>query len=164
MKRSTPNCKSSIDRSDIYATKKNLENLIDEQERAIAAILARIDGARAAFGKAARDLAFMNSVVGAVPDLAGQRAAVETLQKAFAQVSLPALEAAIQAVRDGLGEAPLAIMAETCAALLASLTDAWDTAVNGDAGLRSAFIALSASRSGLSGRDQGGGRYPPPRG
>jgi Putative exonuclease SbcCD, C subunit/P-loop containing region of AAA domain len=128
-----------INSSDIYATKKNFENLIDEQERAMAAILARVDSARAAFGKAARDLAFMDSVVGAVPELAEQRAAVETLRNAFARVSLPALEAAIQAVRDGLGEPPLAIMAESCAALLASLTEAWDTAVNGDAGLRSAF-------------------------
>ena len=95
-----------INSSDVYATKKNLENLIDEQERAMAAILARIDSARAAFGRAARDLAFMESVVGAVPDLTEQRAAVEALRKAFARVALPALEAAMQAVRDGLGEAP----------------------------------------------------------
>jgi hypothetical protein len=128
-----------INASDIYANKKNLENLIEEQERAMAAILARIDSARTAFERSAGDLVLMEGVVGAVPDLADQRPAVGTLRKAFARVSLPALEAAIQAVRDGLGEAPLGIMAETCAALLASLTEAWDATVNGDAGLRSAF-------------------------
>jgi P-loop containing region of AAA domain len=128
-----------INDDDVYTAKKDLEKLIEEQERAMAAILARIESAQVSYRKAARDLAYMENVVAVIPDLGEQHAAIDSLRQQFARVSLPALEAAIQAVRDGLGEPPLEIMTGTCAALLSCLTESWDGAVNGDAGLRSAF-------------------------
>jgi energy-coupling factor transporter ATP-binding protein EcfA2 len=128
-----------IGKDDAYAKKKELEALIADQDRGMAAIVARIDSAEAAFRTASQNLAFMNAVVDAVPALSECRPALNVLRDQFARVSIPALRAATDAVRDGLGSEPLQTMRENCAALQAVLTEGWDLAVNSETGLRSAF-------------------------
>jgi len=128
-----------INRNDVYATKKKLEALVEEQDRLTEEILARILHATAGFSKAAQGVALMQSVVNTVSDLSGQQANLETLSRQFALVSLPALEASIQAVRDGLGDQPLEVMTTNCAAILSCITQAWDASINGETGLRAAL-------------------------
>jgi energy-coupling factor transporter ATP-binding protein EcfA2 len=128
-----------ITKDDVYATKTKLEGLIAEQDREMDAILARIDSAEVAFKKAARDVGTMQSLVGGLPELADCQPALDVLRTHYAEVSLPALHAAIEAVRDGLGSEALAALHERCVGLHTALTEVWDTAVNDDSGLRSAF-------------------------
>src|SRR5205085_2532481 len=112
-----------IAKDDVYATKTKLEALIGEQDRDMAAIQARIESAEAAFMSAGHDLAYMESVVRAAPDLADRQVVLETLRERFSAVSLTALRAAIEAVRDRLGDEPLEIMRQGCIAMRAVLTD-----------------------------------------
>jgi len=128
-----------IAKDDVFATKTKLEALIAEQDRDMAAILARIDSAEVAFKSAGHDLAYMEGVIAAVPDLENCRSIAMKLREQFSTVSLAALSAAIEAVRDGIGDAPLRTMSETCAAMRTVLTQDWGQAVNGEAGLRGAF-------------------------
>ena len=128
-----------IAKEDVYATKTNLERLIAEQDRDMASILARVESAENAFKATEGDVAYMEGVVGTVADLADCGDALRELRAALLSVSLPALKAAIEAVRDGLGEEPLGIMRQHCEAMRHALTDRWAQAVNGEAGLRSAF-------------------------
>lgn len=130
-----------INRNDVYATKKKLESLIEEQERLMEEVLTRIRHATAGFSTAARDVAFMQSVINTVFDLSTQRANLEALAHRFAAVSLPALDASINGVRDGLGDPPLEVMTSHCGAILSCITEAWDTSINGETGLRAAFNA-----------------------
>jgi hypothetical protein len=132
-----------ISQNDVYSTKKKLEALIDEQDRVMDAVLSRIQHAVTGFAKAAQDVAYMQSVVTAFPDLSDQRTTVEELTRQFELVSLPALEAAVQAVRNRLGDEPVVVMQSNCAALLSCIGNGWDTAVNAEHGLRAAFIAAS---------------------
>lgn len=128
-----------IGKDDAYTKKKELDALIAEQERGMAAVVARIESAEAAFKTVSQNLTFMDGVIAAIPDLADCQPVLQKLREEFADVSLPALKAATEAVRDGLGDEPLQIMHESCAAIRTVLTDAWDQAVNSEAGLRSAF-------------------------
>jgi energy-coupling factor transporter ATP-binding protein EcfA2 len=128
-----------IAKEDVYATKTNLERLIAEQDRELASILARVQSAETAFKGAEDDVTYMEGVVGAVPDLAVCAVALQDLRAALSSVSLPALKAAIEAVRDGLGDEPLRTMREHCTAMRSTLTERWVQAVNGETGLRSAF-------------------------
>lgn len=123
----------------VQTTKTNLERLIAEQDREMGSILTRIKSAETAFEAAKRDVAYMGSVISAVPDLEERLPALEKLQAALAAISLPAFRAAIDAVRDGVGEGALEAMRQSCAAIRRGLTEEWGQAVNGDAGLRSAF-------------------------
>ena len=128
-----------INRNDVYATKKKLEALVEEQDRLMDQVVTRIHHATAGFGKAAQDVDFMRGVVDTVSDLSAQQTNVQSLSRQFASVSLPALEASIQAVRDGLGDRPLEVMAKQCAAILSCTSEVWDSSINRESGLRAAF-------------------------
>jgi energy-coupling factor transporter ATP-binding protein EcfA2 len=128
-----------ITKDDVYATKTKLEALMAEQDRDMAAILARIESAEAGFKSASRDVATMHSLVSSLPELADDAPLLEALRAHYSGVSLPALRAAIEAVRDGLGTEAVAALRQCCAGLQAALTEVWDRAVNGESGLRSAF-------------------------
>jgi energy-coupling factor transporter ATP-binding protein EcfA2 len=136
---------AQINRNDVVTTKKKLEAVIDEQERIMEAVVGRIRHATAEFAKVSAQVTAFERLVCAVPDLGNRIAEAEALALRFSQVSLPALEAAVQAVRDRLGKGPLDAMRENCEALRACLTDAWDDAMNAEGGLRTAV--LSAYRS-----------------
>ena len=128
-----------IAKDDVYATKTKLEALISEQDNEMAAVRARIESAQAAFMTASHDLSYMESVAAAVPDLTDCRLILETLRDRLSAISLPALKAAIEAVRDRLGDQPLETMRQTCIAIQTVLKDDWQREVNGETGLRSAF-------------------------
>jgi hypothetical protein len=128
-----------IGKNDVYATKRELERLIEEQQRLMDAVLVRIMDATRGFNKASSDVSLMEGMINAIPDLSGQQTAIDTLRRQFSLVSLPALDAAVQAINDGLGEMALEEMTRVCAAIVTSLTIAWDAAVNGEYGLRAAF-------------------------
>lgn len=136
---------AQINRNDVVATKKKLEAVIDEQDRIMEAVVGRIRHATSEFAKVSAHVAAFERVVGAVPDLGDRIADVESLSRRFSQVSVPALQAAVQAVRERLGEAALEAMKDNCEALRSCLTDVWDEAVNAEGGLRTAL--LSAYRS-----------------
>lgn len=128
-----------IAKEDVYATKTNLERLIADQDREMAAVLARVHSAETAFEAAERDVTYMEGVIAAVPDLSECRPTLEGLRTALLAVSLTALKAAIDAVRDGLGEEALEVMRQNCAAIRKCLTEEWNQAVNGEVALRNAF-------------------------
>lgn len=128
-----------IAKEDVYATKTNLERLIAEQDREMASILARFESAENAFKTAEADVVYMDGVLKTVADLSDSAPLLDGLRAGLASVSLTALKAAIEAVRDGLGEEPLSIMREHCTAMRSALTEKWAQAVNGETGLRSAF-------------------------
>jgi energy-coupling factor transporter ATP-binding protein EcfA2 len=128
-----------IAKEDVYATKTNLERLIAEQDREMASILARVQSTEQAFKTAEADVTYMEGVVGSIDDLTNCASMLSGLRAALSSVSLPALQAAIEAVRDGLGEGPLQAMLEQCTAMRTALTETWAQTVNGETGLRSAF-------------------------
>jgi predicted nuclease with TOPRIM domain len=128
-----------ITKEDAYGTKLELEGVIAEQDREMAAILARVDSAEAAFKSASRDVATMHALVRNLPELAEGASLLDPLRAQYATVSLPGLRAAIKAVQDGLGAQSVAVLREHCTALQTALTEVWDHAVNGEAGLRSTF-------------------------
>lgn len=128
-----------IAKEDVYATKTNLERLIAEQDREMASILARVQSTEQAFKTAEADVTYMEGVIGAVEDLTNCAPLLSQLRAALSSVSLPALQAAIEAVRDGIGEEPLAVMLQQCTVMRSALTETWAQAVNGENGLRNAF-------------------------
>jgi Putative exonuclease SbcCD, C subunit/P-loop containing region of AAA domain len=128
-----------ITKEDVYGTKLELEGVIGEQDREIAAVLARVDSAEAAFRNASRDVATMHALVRNLPELADGAPLLNAVRTHYAAVSLPALCAAIEAVRDGLGPEAVATLREHCTALQTALTEVWDRTVNGEGGLRSVF-------------------------
>jgi energy-coupling factor transporter ATP-binding protein EcfA2 len=128
-----------ISKDDVYATKMKLEGLIAEQDREMAAVLAGVDNAESAFKRAARDVAIMQELVTSLNELSECRPRLEVLHAHYAGVSLPDLRAAIDAVRNGVGTEAVTAMRGSCANLQAALTQVWDDAVNGEAGLRNAF-------------------------
>lgn len=132
---------AQINRNDVVATKKKLEAVIDEQDRIMEAVVGRIRQATAEFAKVSGHVILFDRAVRAVPDLVGRIGDVEALSRHFSEVSLPALEAAIRAVRDRLGESPLDAMRKNCETLRTCLTDAWEAAVNTDGGLRGALVS-----------------------
>ena len=131
-----------ISQNDVYATKKELESVIEEQDRVMEGVLLRVRDALTEFAKAARHVDYMAGVAQSLPDLSACREKIAALSRQFGDVSLPALQASIQAVRDRLGAEPLEIMNKNCTALRSSLTEAWDSALNGDNGLRAAFLEV----------------------
>lgn len=128
-----------LNKEEVKTTKTNLERIIAEQDRDMASILARMESAESAFQSAEGDVTYMEGVIGAVSDLSDCAPVLVDLRTALSAISLPALKAAIEAVRDGLGETPLAVMQANCTAMRSTLTEKWAQAVNGEAGLRSAF-------------------------
>jgi hypothetical protein len=128
-----------ITKDDVYATKTELEGLIADQDREMDAVLSRIEGAEAAFKIAARDAATMQSVIGSFTGLSECAPVLDAMITNYAAVSLTALRAAIEAVREGLGPEAVAALGDHCASLHEAVTAVWDRAVNGETGLRSAF-------------------------
>jgi len=128
-----------IAKEDVYATKTSLERLMAEQDREMASILARVHSTEQAFKTAEADVTYMEGVVGAVDDLRDWASMLSSLRAALSSVSLPVLQAAIEAVRDGVGENSLQVMLKQCTAMRSALTETWAQTVNGETGLRSAF-------------------------
>jgi hypothetical protein len=114
---------AQINHDDVVTTKKKLDAVIDEQDRIMEGVVGRIRHATAEFAKVSAHVTAFERVVRAVPDLGDRIAEVEALARQFSQVSLPALQAAVQAVRDRLGKGSLDAMRENCEALRACLTD-----------------------------------------
>jgi Putative exonuclease SbcCD, C subunit/P-loop containing region of AAA domain len=125
--------------NDNYAKKGELDRLIDEQQRLMDSVAARLADAIKAFTKTLQDIALIEAVVSAFPELALHRTAIEALRADFNKISLPALEAAVKAIDLDLSDSALAEIREINATLIRCLTSAWDQAVNTEGGLRAAL-------------------------
>lgn len=138
-KRHLDDLKALISKNDVYATKRELERMVEEQNRVMDAVLVRVTEAVKGFNKALSDIRLMEGVIRAVPDLSQRQAILDALRSHFASISLPALDVAVAAVRDGLAETALDEMKRVCLAIVASLTDIWNNAINDEDGLRAVF-------------------------